>query len=519
MPQITKSQIIYNETDWLSGLHPQYGNKTIPQKFGKFSRFQIAFNPFINLGYAQNSYLNTDFTGESAVTSRILNVVIDGQSAYGIDSAALLHKFTIIPQAVVATGGFPHTISAHGGHSSVAGQDLCVYYHNVSSVRTKSLFYSWNDNTDGDIGKFDLSATFDDDYMSTVSSGGAVLTTGVPHPLIVGDDDILYIGNGRYLNAYDGNTGADGTYSAKVLTLPEGYEIVSMSKLQPRSLVIFAYNKNTTGTLYRSDAKAFFWDYLSLDPYQIEDLYDNQVYESFQYKGMVGCFTGGRGNYGKIKIFNGSEFETIAKYLGTGPCHGGCDVNANEIYFNTIYGTNGVIYCYGNNDEVKNTLNAVHKIDTGTNYASGFFKILSNLSYAASQGKNDASGATIQYLNLSAYATEGLWYSDLTDIGYERIQITGITVYFADEFTGGRDISLSLRDRYGTYAISGLTNLATVTPTNRIYRAKPILYTEGTPIPPLDGIGLNLNWGQGSGSSVTPIINKVVLDYKPVTIN
>lgn len=519
MPQITKSQIIYDEKDWLAGLHPQYGSRTIPQKFGKFARFQIAFNPFINLGYAQNSYLNTDFANKSSVTSRILNVAIDGQSSYGIDSAALLHKLAILPPSVVITGGFPHTISAHGGHSGVAGSDVCIYYHNVSSVRTKSLFYSWNDNTDGDIGIFDLSSTFDDDFMSTVPTSGAVLTKGTNHPMEVGYDDILYIGNGRYLNAYDGNLGANGTYFPAVLTLPEGYEIVSMSKLQPRSFVIFAYNKNTTGTIYRSDSKAFFWDYLSLDPYQIENLSDNVVTESFEYNGTVGCFTNGRGNYSKLKIYNGSEFETIAKYLGYGPYHGGCDVNENEIYFNTKDGQDGIIYCYGNNDGIKNTLNALHKIDSDKDYSPGFFKILSNFSYAGSQGKDNASSAVIQYLDHTKYATEGLWYSDLTDIGYERIQITGITVYFADEFTGGRDFTFSLLDRFGNYAISGLTNLATVTTTNRIYKAKPINYSGSKPIPPLDGVGIELFWGSGTGSSVTPIINKVVLDYTPVTIN
>jgi hypothetical protein len=58
--------------------------------------------------------------------------------------------------------------------------------------------------------------------------------------------------------------------------------------------------------------------------------------------------------------------------------------------------------------------------------------------------------------------------------------------------------SVSLKDRYTTYAISGLTNLATVTATNRIYRAKPINNTGGTLIPPLDGVGINLEWGAGS---------------------
>ena len=520
MPEITKNKIIYDERDWLAGLHPQFGSMTIPQKFGKYARNQLVFNPYINLGYAQNSYLNTDFTNSSSVTSRILNTVVVGQNAYGIDSAALLHKLVILPQSVTITGGFPHTISAHGGHSGVAGSDVCVYYHNISTTRTRSLFYSWNDNTDGDIGKFDLSATFDDDYMSTVPASGAVLTKGVPHPMIVGHNDIMYIGNGRYLNAYDGATGAEGTYSPNVLTLPEGYKIIAMAKLQPRSLVIFAYNDNAPGaTIFRSESKAFFWDYLSLDPYQIEDLADNEVYEAFEYNGTIGCFTGGRGDYKKIKIFDGSEFKRLAKYTGTGPIHGGCDINENEIYFNVKSGNSGVIYCYGNNDGVKNTLNILHKVDTGTDYAPGFFKILSNLSIAASQGKDAANGATIQYMNLSAYATEGLWYSDLVDIGDERVRITGITVYFAKDFTGGRGITIGLRDRYTLYNIKGLVQLATVTSTNRIYRIKPFNYTGDTLIPPLDGVGINIVWDQGTGSAVTPVINKIVLDYEPVKIN
>ena len=54
MPIITKNTITYNETDFLAGLHPQSGTKIIPQKFGQFSSKQYSFNPFANLGYAQN---------------------------------------------------------------------------------------------------------------------------------------------------------------------------------------------------------------------------------------------------------------------------------------------------------------------------------------------------------------------------------------------------------------------------------------------------------------------------------
>jgi hypothetical protein len=78
---------------------------------------------------------------------------------------------------------------------------------------------------------------------------------------------------------------------------------------------------------------------------------------------------------------------------------------------------------------------------------------------------------------------------------------------------------MSLFDRYNTYDIAGLNALGTVTTTNRIYKAKPILNTTGTPIPPLDGFGIKLTWGQGAGTSVTPTINKIIIDYEPIKIN
>jgi hypothetical protein len=127
------------------------------------------------------------------------------------------------------------------------------------------------------------------------------------------------------------------------------------------------------------------------------------------------------------------------------------------------------------------------------------------------------TGSTTPYK--TNYSSTGNWQSSLIDFGDERIQITGITVYFADEFNGGRTISMSLKDRYTTYAIQGLTNLATVTTTNRIYRAAPINNTGAVAIPALDGVGINLEWGAGSGGYTTPIINKIVLDYKPVKYN
>ena len=66
------------------------------------------------------------------------------------------------------------------------------------------VFYSWNDNASGDVGRLDAGGTtFDDDYMSTIPTGGATLGR-FPHPLWEGSNGILYIGDGASIHKFDG---------------------------------------------------------------------------------------------------------------------------------------------------------------------------------------------------------------------------------------------------------------------------------------------------------------------------
>jgi hypothetical protein len=527
MPIITKNTITYNETDFLAGLHPQSGTKTIPQKFGKFSRDQFAFNPFNDLGYAKNGFLNTNFNNSNLVTTRLIAKTGDDADSdfYALDDKDTFHA--IINYTTISSGtDYPHSITGAVLGDSKRCLDVVKY--------GSYYYYAWRGTSASaaDIGRFNpfaLAPTpkFVDDYMSTTPVGADYAWTGtLGTSLCVGYDDILYSGGQSFISSYDAYTGGDGTFTEQRLKLPSNYDIVKLLKLQPKSMVIFAQGDG--------DCKVFFWDYLSDDPYLIKDLYDFEILAAFEYKGTVACITSGRENYNKIKVFNGSEFETIATFSkkpdGThsllGPVNHGVSVNDNEIYWFCTDGRKGYIYCYGNNVGLKNTVNIIGKIDAyisdSVTYYPGILSVGRSNEMMASCGQlyyDTTPSAVCQYLDYTKYATEGLWYSDLADIGYERIQITGITVYFADEFTGGRTISVSLYDRYTTYPIKRLTNLGTVTSTNRIFRTKPFNNTDDTLIPPLDGIGIKLDWGAGSGSSVTPIINKVVLDYKPVTIN
>lgn len=547
MPIISKTNIIYNENDWLAGLHPQdgktatstsYGDRVIPQKFGSNPIYQYSFNPFLNLGYASNGFLNRDIVNHEIVEARLVaKANMTSENFLALDNYDKIHYingYTGVENGAV----FPHLITGTTLGASKVCYDIVKY--------GDYYYYAWKGssvNPYADIGRYDGSSTFDDDYMSTVPTGKNTVYLGTAGgtniqqdrgcSLCVGYDDILYSGGKNYLSSYDAIT---NIFTREHFTIPSNYNIIKLVRFQPGSLLIFAQSS--------SDCKVFFWDYLSNDPYKIKDLHDFEILSAFEYKGSVACITQGVGNTKRIKVYDGSEFVTLAEInrnpsalnLGSleGPINAGVDVDDNEIYFVCKDASYGYIYQYGNNYGLKNSVNVIGKVDSYIQYINTYPGIISLglgnrmlASVGPSKPEAGSRSFTQQYFYETGsitpyktnYSSSGNWNSSLIDIGDERIQITGITVYFADEFTGGRTISLSLTDRYNTYAISGLTNLATVTPTNRIYRAKPILNTAGTPIPPLDGIGLNLAWGSGSGSSVTPIINKVVLDYKPVTIN
>lgn len=530
MPTILKNKIIYDEKDWLAGLHPQDGSKTIPQKFGQFSSKQYSFNPFANLGYAQNGFLNRDLYNSELIKARLVaKANTDSLNFLAIDNFNKIH-FIRGHIEVESSALFPHIITG----TTLGDSKMCYDIIKYGSC----YYYAWkgsSNNQYADIGRFDGSSTFDDDYMSTVPTGANTVYLGDDGglatkqtrgcSLCVGYDDVLYSGGRNYLSAYDETT---GTFIRERLKIPSNYNIVKILKLQPASLVIFAQSN--------TDSKAFFWDYLSEDPYQIKDLYDYEILSAFEYRGTVGCVTQGSGNTKKIKIYNGAEFEIIAQINKEnlfGPINHGVATNDNEIYLFCLDDKKGLIYKYGNNYGFKNNVNVVAISDKSKyNVLPGIISIGDNNAMLTSNGPTQEDSMSLAYTQQyfydfgmsqpykPQYSETGLWSSDLIDIGDERIQITNITIYFANKFSGDRTISLALKDRSGTYNIAGLVDLERVTSTNRIYRAKPILNTAGTPIPPLDGVGIELNWGSsGIGSSVTPIINKVVLDYKPVTIN
>ncbi len=382
----------WGEEDWLAGLQPFFENVTYSINSANLKGFSwsVGIDPFYMPGALYPGRYFTSQTTASVVDAMQRNAITNGDQAYSV-AGTKIHNFNAFTGVIANNATFPKSIT-HGGHSSLVLSDIVKYY--VGTV--PYAFYSFNDATDADVGTYDLASTFDDDWMSTVPTVGPnlLLDKTNPHPMIVGDDDCLYIGDGRYLDKYDGQTGTNGTFTRSKLNLPLGSVITSYSKIE-NFLVVYAYKPSLTGTnFYKSEVRAYFWDYVSEDPTYARPIQGNYVNGGFVYKGQPGCFIEGtdpslksqRGS--KLVIFNGSYFDEVATFPDAIPGHGGVEAMANVIMWNS----SGVLYRWGSMFGYPNALNKVTS-STGGATAEGMLKNLSGNKWFISTGTGTSGGA------------------------------------------------------------------------------------------------------------------------------
>lgn len=495
MAQVSKGMIRWDGDDWLQGLVPQWSSssslyrKTVGVKGLSYMRgIDVHRQP----GYLMPGSYGTDMTTVSVVDGILRDASVNSSVAYPIGGAKL-HKLDLTNDTFTNAGAWPHTITPHG-HSGASGQGTAIYY--VGAV--KYLFYSWNDATDGDVGRYDLSATFDDDYMSTVAASGAALTLAVPHPMVVGTDDLLYIANGNKLAGFDGQTGANGTFYAAKLTLPKDYVITSFAKLGD-ALVIYAYKgagDAGSSSYYRSETTAFFWDYLSEDPYKSEPLQGNYVNGGFSYQGTVGCFVQGRSaytysnKYSSLLLFDGSKFQTVATFTDNIPYHGGVEVADEVIYWNSA----GVIYQYGSpHPGFKKVLGRLTEVIGGTT-TGGLLRNFGGAALYASAGTSTDGG--LQKLNENYYF-QSLFATPIVSPGFSRDyqgKVERVKIYWGSAASLGYSFTLQLNTGRGTLT-SVVSNLATVTDLVTTYDSA----ASNASFPFFETIGLQGNWSSASG--------------------
>lgn len=251
-------------------------------------------------------------TEAGAVTTLIKHILPTPTSAdltFGIGGNLL---YSLSSTAVTNAGAFPHTINkavvtAEDGESCFVINGALYYLYNHSGGA-------------GDIGKYDLSATFDDDWGSTVPTGMGALNDA-PHPSVIGNDNVAYFGNGRYIGYYDPDT---NTLSPEDFDVPTGSECVDVRYLNSRVYGAFntpniAGNNNSIATIYLWGGVGIAsWDDFPNPRFhgKIGALYPfgSRMFVWYQEVGYTGGY--------KLGYINGNEITEVCAFSGSLPNFG-----------------------------------------------------------------------------------------------------------------------------------------------------------------------------------------------------
>jgi len=284
---------------WYKETYPSYGNKN---QAGDMTNVDMTNPGYISQGQALATL--TAGTEAGAITTLIKGITdyaVTSNLAYGVGGNKLI-EFSAT--AVVNTGDFPHTIDK-ATVTAELGEDVCHYGSN--------LYYSYNHSgVAGDIGKYDLASTFDDDWGSTTPTGHAALESA-PHQMIVGGNGIMYIANGQYIATYDGTT-----FIPQELDLTAGSTIQSIAWNNDR-LWISAIRPTLTGS-NKVNGSLYIWNGVD-DSWEYEMKMMGAIGGLHVRNGVLFVFyqditsTGGY----KLGYYSDGQIVDIANYTGSLP--------------------------------------------------------------------------------------------------------------------------------------------------------------------------------------------------------
>ena len=516
MPKVSTNQsggvIVYDEQDFVNGYAPQGGRDGSAQvvKIGPGFAYANNFDPYRDYGFCRPGPLAQSPTNSNLVTGTIVSSATKTSNImYLLSADGKFFEFNYTGIfALTSSVTFPYTI-AHGAHTTFVGQDVIIYKHNVTSVPTFSAFYSFYDNTDWDVGRFDMSATFNDDFMSTVpasplASPYLVEGQGVPHPMCIGADDVLYIGSGRYVHGYDGSVGADGTFYSALVKLPVGFIVTSLLKSSDYLLIGGVYTgSGGTSEIYNGQAYVYPWNYLDQDVSAVYDCEDPYLCSMFMFKGSPAILTKGsvssRGSL-RIKTLSGDRFSTVAELPSfSTPVNRGVDIVNDRAYINA----GGQIFTVGN--PMKQDDYSVNSIATcGAITSSGFIKNsiytgLTNAQFSASGGANLSRFSTIS-------ATSYTFLGTNVEPNFNNLQqgrITQIVVYYKEARINARGVRIDIYVNGNSTSHLIVDNITAVSdPPIKKYHTT----YNGSPLPTFKDLSLSIGAdGTADGTSVISV--------------
>jgi hypothetical protein len=252
-------------------------------------------------------------------TSDNVSFAIGGNQLYKLSATALTND-----------GTFPHTI-VHDG--SELGEDVVYYKTNLY------YFYNQAGNV-GDIGKYNMASTFDDDWGSTVPTGAAALASA-PHQAINGGDDVIYFANGRYVGTITGTTLApqalDFWQDAQVASLTWNENRIKIAVNRPN---IAGANMNQSG-IYTWNGYASSWEG---DPIEVV----GKIGALYTKNGITFVWwqDSGTNNEFNFGYISGTQLKPLKRCTGTLPLY----YQVGEYEGHLAWISDGLVYLYGSAD-------------------------------------------------------------------------------------------------------------------------------------------------------------------------
>lgn len=312
---------------WYKETYPSYGNKN---QAGVMLNCDLTNPGYLTQGPGLATLTAGDQTGAvSTLIKGITDYAVATDTAYATGGARL---YQLSSTAVANAGIWPHTIDK-GTVTGELGEDVALYQGNI--------YYSYNHSgAAGDIGKYNQSTTFDDDWGSTTPSGGTALTSA-PHQMVVGGNDVLYIANGRYIASFDGTT-----MIPLALDFPTGSVVQSIAWNQDR-IWASVNNSSLTGA-NKNMAHIYAWDGTTTS-WELDIKLMGTVGALHVKNGVVFVWyqdISSSGGY-KLGYVNGTTITDIANYTGALPAY----YQVTDYKDFLIWDSNGSIFAFGGGDK------------------------------------------------------------------------------------------------------------------------------------------------------------------------
>ena len=324
----------------------------------------LNINPFLAQGLLTPGFQYSDIDSTDAadvttsVTAFATTVVGGAIAAYGIGADKIYKiigastEYNDIVDNTPTTPTWPHTIADAGDTGFV--NDALVVDLTIGGNKVRCLLYSYNLLSSGSgagrLGRFDITNDSDwgagnssDTAYSLSNNDVAVGTVSnlfkVDRPMVLGPNGILYIGSGYKVDSLD-TTVNDAAISLNVIDIPPTFKIRSLA-FYKKFLVIHAEKIILSTTEMRGQTVVFFWDTTS--PSFEEPVYTDDETAGALYTdaGELFAFTGST-LFGKLRKWNGQEFEVLTEIASTIPKHGAVEKFRDGM----MWGSGASVYRY-----------------------------------------------------------------------------------------------------------------------------------------------------------------------------